>query len=74
MINLDQQNPKLNTNRFNISLDSEEVMSMLKALYWYEDKLTNMERTVGRDNGEWDVVVFLRTQLGNLLKYEARID
>jgi len=71
MINLDQTT---NTNRFNVSFDSEEVLSILKALYWYEDKLTNMERSVGRDNGEWDVVVFLRTQLGNLLKYEAKID
>ena len=73
MINLDQTT-KINSNRFNISVDSEELMSMLKALYWYEDKLTNMERDRGRDNGEWDVVVFLRTQLGNLLKYEAKID
>jgi len=71
MINLDQS---VNTNRFNISLDSEELMSALKALYWYDDKLTNMERSNGRDNGERDVVVSLRTQLGNLLKYEAKID
>jgi len=73
MINLDQTT-KINSNRFDISVDSEELMSMLKALYWYEDKLTNMERDRGRDNGEWDVVVLLRTQLGNLLKYEAKID
>jgi hypothetical protein len=71
MINLDHST---DTNRFNVSLDSEELMSILKALYWYEDKLTNMERAKGRDNGERDVVVFLRSQLGNLLKYEAKID
>jgi hypothetical protein len=71
MINLDHST---NTNRFNVSVDSEEVMSILKALYWYEDKLTNMELSRGRDNGERDVVTMLRTQLGNLLKFEARID
>jgi hypothetical protein len=71
MINLDHST---NTNRFNISLDSEELISLLKALYWYDDKLTNMERAKGRDNSERDVVTMLRIQLGNLLKYEAKID
>ena len=64
---------KLNTNRFEIELDADEYLAILRALYWYQDKLTNMERSMGRDNGEWDIVTYLRQQLSDNLKQEAFI-
>lgn len=70
MINLKND---INTNRFSISLDSEEFLAIMRALYWYQDKLTNQERSRGRDNAEWDTVIFLRQQMGELLKQEAKI-
>jgi len=70
MIDLNEQT---NTNRFSISLDSEEMLAILRAIYWYEDKLTNMEKALGRDNGERDVVVFLRKQLSDLVRKDAKI-
>jgi hypothetical protein len=68
MINL---NESINTNRFTISLDAEELLATLRALYFYQDKLTNMERTMGRDNTEWDIVVYLRQQLGDVIKKDV---
>ena len=70
MIDLNEQ---INTNRFSISLDGEEMLAILRAVYWYEDKLTNMEGALGRDNSEWDVVVFLRKQLSDLVRKDAKI-
>ena len=70
MIDLNEQT---NTNRFSISLDGEEMLAILRAVYWYEDKLTNMEGALGRDNSEWDVVVFLRKQLSDLVRKDAKI-
>jgi hypothetical protein len=68
MINL---NESINTNRFTISLDAEELLATLRALYFYQDKLTNMERTMGRDNTEWDIVVYLRQQLGDVIRKDV---
>jgi hypothetical protein len=68
MINL---NDNLNTNRFNVSFDAEEMLAISRALYWYHDKLTNAEREKGRDDSEWDVVSFLRQQVTNLIKQDA---
>jgi len=70
MINLNEQN---NTNRFAISMDAEEVMATLRALYWYQDKIQNMERCKGRDDAEWDIVVYLRQQLGDVVKKDVYI-
>lgn len=70
MINL---RDSANSNRFAISLDSDEYLAIMRALYWYQDKLTNQERERGRDDSEWDIVVYLRQQLGDLLKTEAKI-
>ena len=70
MINLNEQN---NTNRFAISMDAEEVMATLRALYWYQDKITNMERRKGRDDAEWDIIVYLRQQLGDVVKKDVYI-
>lgn len=64
---------KINTNRFELSLDAEEFLAIKRALYWYGDKLTNMERSKGRDDGEWDVVMFLEHKLSEQLKAEAFI-
>jgi len=64
---------KTNTNRFELSLDAEEFLAIKRALYWYGDKLTNTERSKGRDDGEWDVVMFLEQKLGEQLKAEAFI-
>ena len=68
MINLDKST---NTNRFNLSFDAEEMLAISRALYWYNDKLTNTEREKGRDDSEWDVVMFLRQQLSDLIKQDA---
>lgn len=64
-------NESINTNRFAISLDAEELLATLRALYWYQDKLTNMERSMGRDNTEWDIVVYLRQQLGDVIRKDV---
>jgi hypothetical protein len=55
------------------TLDIEDLLLVLRALYWYDDKLRNTERDTGRDIYERDKVMNLRTQLGNLLKAEAKI-
>ena len=68
MINFNEAN---NTNRFAISMDAEEVLAVSRALYWYQDKITNMERRKGRDDSEWDVVAFLRQQLADAIKKDA---
>jgi hypothetical protein len=64
-------NESINTNRFAISLDAEELLATLRALYWYQDRLTNMERSMGRDNTEWDIVVYLRQQLGDVIRKDV---
>jgi len=56
------------------TLDTEDLLIVLRALYWYDDKLRNMEQDKGRDIYERDKVMILRTQLGNLLKSEAKIE
>jgi hypothetical protein len=70
MIDLNEQ---INTNRFSISLDSEEMLAILRAIYWYEDKLANREKSTGRDNGERDLVTLLRKQLSYLVRKDAKI-
>jgi hypothetical protein len=67
------ENDDVNTNRFNINVDANDLIIILRALYWYQDKLTNMERSRGRDNAEWDNVIWIRQQLTNMLKMEAKI-
>ena len=54
-------------------LKYDDVITVLRALYWYEDKLTNMERASGRDDAEWDDVVWLRKRLTDYIKTEAYI-
>lgn len=70
MINL---NDEINTNRFSISLDGDEYLAIMRALYWYQDKLTNQERAKGRDDREWDIVAYLRQQLADTLKKDTFI-
>jgi hypothetical protein len=70
MIDLNEQ---INTNRFSISLDSEEMLAILRAIYWYEDKLANREKVTGRDNRERDLVTLLRKQLSYLVRKDAKI-
>jgi hypothetical protein len=60
-------------NEFTVTLTAAEMISLLKALYWYEDRLTNIADPYRRDSDEWDTVVWMRTQLGNLLKAEAKV-
>jgi hypothetical protein len=67
------ENDDINTNRFNINVDANDLIILLRALYWYQDKLTNMEQSRGRDNAEWDNVIWIRQQLTNMLKMEAKI-
>jgi hypothetical protein len=54
------------------TLETEDLLIVLRALYWYEDKLTNMADD-HRNPFEWDQVIWLRSQLGNKLKQEAKI-
>ena len=54
-------------------LETDEVLTVLRALYFYEDKLSNMADQY-KNIQELDQVMRLRTQLGNKLKFEARID
>jgi hypothetical protein len=56
------------------TLDIKDAMLVLKALYWYQDKVQNQERAIGRDISEWDDIMWLRTNIGNKLKSEAKID
>jgi hypothetical protein len=56
-------------NRFELSLSGDEFISMLKALYWYQDKLTNTEQT----SLESDTVLYLRSKLSKQLEKEAFI-
>jgi hypothetical protein len=71
MINL---NDNINTNRFSVSFDGEEMLAISRALYWYNDRLSNTERDNGRDDSEWDVVMFLRKQISDLIKQDAKLD
>jgi hypothetical protein len=61
----------INTNKLCSSMDAGEYLAVLKALYWYQDKLTNMEKVYGRDNAELDIVSKLRQRLSEQLKQEA---
>lgn len=70
MINIKDE---INSNRFCISLDGDEYLAIMRALYWYQDKLTNQERAKGRDDREWDTVAFLRQQLSDTLKKDSFI-
>lgn len=54
-------------------LKNDEIITVLRAMYWYEDKLTNMERATGRDDSEWDDVVWLRKKMQDFIKAEAYI-
>ena len=55
------------------TLPVDDLLIVLRALYWYEDKLANTDMHY-RNADEWERVVWLRSQLGNRLKFEARID
>ncbi len=54
-------------------LETDEVLTVLRALYFYEDKLSNAADQY-KNIQELDQVMRLRSQMGNLLKFEARID
>ena len=54
------------------TLDVEELVTVLRALHCYEDKLTNMADD-HRNPHEWDRVIWLRSQLSGKLKFEAKI-
>jgi hypothetical protein len=53
-------------------LETEDLLIVLRALHFYEDKLTNTADD-HRNPYEWDHVLWLRKQLGNKLKQEAKI-
>ena len=56
---------------FDIKLEADEFITMMKALYWYDDKIMNQERSVGRDISERDTVMMLRSRLAKRLEKEA---
>lgn len=55
------------------TLDTDDLLIVLRSLYFYQDRLSNAADEY-LDTTELDRVVWLRTQLGNKLKFEARID
>jgi hypothetical protein len=55
------------------TLNTDDLLIVLRALYWYDDKLANAGIEY-QDIDELESVMTLRTQLGNKLKFEARID
>jgi len=58
---------------YDLTIDANDLVTILRSLYWYEDKITNRERAKGRDDAEWDNVVFIRSQLSTMLRKEAKI-
>ena len=56
---------------FDINLKADEFITILKALYWYDDKIMNAERDKGRDISERDTVMQLRSRLRKRLEKEA---
>lgn len=56
-----------------IMLETDEVITVLRALYFYEDKLANTADQY-KNIQELDQVMQMRRTMGNLLKFEARID
>jgi hypothetical protein len=56
-----------------MTLETDEVLIVLRALYFYEDKLANTDSQY-KNVEEHDQVMRLRRQMGNLLKIKARID
>lgn len=54
-------------------LETDEVITVLRALYFYEDKLANTADQY-KNIQELDQVMQMRRTMGNLLKFEARID
>jgi hypothetical protein len=55
------------------TLDTDDLLIVLRSLYFYQDRLSNAADEY-LDTTELDRVVWLRTQLGNKLKFEAKID
>ena len=55
------------------TLTTDELLLVLRSLHFYEEKLTNVDDEY-QNMGELIPVTLLRTQLGNCLKFEARID
>ena len=56
---------------FDIKLEADELITILRALYWYDDKIMNTERDRGRDISERDTVMQLRSRLSKRLEKEA---
>lgn len=71
MINLNKT--PIDLSRFAVGLTTDELAAILRGLYWYEDKLTNMQRATGRDDSEWDMVVYLRGQLTELVTGDLKL-
>jgi hypothetical protein len=55
------------------TLPTDDLLIVMRALYFYEDKLANTDIKY-QDGDEWERVVWLRQQLGNRIKFEARIN
>jgi hypothetical protein len=64
---------ELDTNRFNVNMDADEFLAVMRALHFYADRITNIERGRGRDDAEWDTVMFLQHKLSNQLKKDVFI-
>ena len=56
-----------------LNLQEDEVFIVLKALHWYNDRITNRSEE-HRDFMEEENLDFLRDKITNLLKQEVFID
>lgn len=57
-----------------MKLTNEELVVMLRALYFYEDRISNVEEKYkSRDDADFDSVIGLRQRLSYQLKNRAFI-
>ena len=56
-----------------MKLDYNEMVLLSRALFWYMDKVSNIERSRGRDDAEWDKAHILKQRLADAITTDAYI-
>ena len=54
-------------------IDSNDLIVIMRALYWYQDKVQNQDEKF-KDFEEWDRLAVVRKVIGRTLKTLAYID
>jgi hypothetical protein len=54
-----------------MNLDHNDLVLISKALYWYIDKVSNTEKTKGRDDSEWDKAMWLKQRIAKQIEKDA---